>query len=221
MPKTAAINVEFKCPAEVKDADVACNLIRNIVELAGTNHGFICITNYLSDTGKRANYVLQPFGEMAYPRLVRESLEILERQELELPNEIDGLAIEKLVWNEAILEQITSFRKTLDGGHGRKDDKEKIRKGFYELDGSVYVANVRIAKYHVTDEQDKHNATLDQQKVKHTPKSAKAKAKNWLRNNTPASNFRGQFRLNADKFDRIAFSRSVIEFAKFGELFTP
>jgi len=195
-------------------------MIRAIVEDAETNHGFICLTGYESDTGRQANYVLQPYGEHAYVRLVRESLEVLERQELTLPKELHGQFISTATWNEAILEQIASFRKTLDGGHGRKDDKEKIAKGFYELDGSVYVANVRIVKVHETPEQKAHNSTLNQDTINRVPQAAKSKAKKWLRDNTPVGNFRGQFRLDEDKFDRIAFSGTVIEFADFGELFT-
>lgn len=203
------------------DTTAAKNAIRAVVEQAETNHGFICITGYESDTGRQGNYVLQPYGEHAYPRLVRESLEILERQQLDLPDTIDGQFISQAIWNEAILEQIASFRKTLDGGHGRKDRKEKIDKAFYELDGSVYVTNVRIVNVHTTPEQVEHNAALDQDKINRVPKSPKAKAKKYLRDNTPVANFRGQFRLDADKFDRIAFSGTVIEFVDFGELFTP
>jgi len=173
-----------------------------------------------NDFPKDGRFVLQPYGENGYVRLVRESLEVLERQELDLPEELHDQLISQATWNEAILEQIASFRKTLDGGHGRKDRKEKIDKGFYELDGSVYVANVRIVKVYETDEQAEHNATLDPAKVSNVPVSAKAKAKKWSRDNTPVSNYRGQFRLDADKFDRIAFSGTVIEFVDIGELFT-
>jgi len=211
--------LSIRTPSLVKEY-VAKSMIREIVERAETNHGFICITGYRSDTGKTANFVLQPYGEHAYARLVRESLEMLERQELELPDEVNDHFISKATWNEALLEQIASFRKTLDGGHGRKDRKEKIDKGFYELDGSVYVANIRIVKANETDDQKEHNASLDQDKINKVPKSPKAKAKKWLRDNTPVSNYRGQFRLDADKFDRIAFSGTVIEFADYGELFT-
>jgi len=218
--QTMTSTIQFQCPAKASNAAVAKSLIRDVVESAKTNHGFICLTGYQSDTGKLANFVLQPYGENGYVRLVRESLEVLERQELDLPEELHDQLISQATWNEAILEQIASFRKTLDGGHGRKDRKEKIDKGFYELDGSVYVANVRIVKVHETDEQAEHNATLDPAKVKKVPVSAKAKAKKWLRDNTPVSNYRGQFRLDADKFDRIAFSGTVIEFADIGELFT-
>jgi hypothetical protein len=212
--------IQFVRPANAGTPTKARNMIRSIVENAETNHGFICLTGYRSETGKQSNYVLQPYGANAYPRLVRESLEMLERQELVLPDEINDQFISKATWNEALLEQIASFRKTLDGGHDRKDNKEKIDKGFYENNGSVYIANVRIVKSHETAEQAEHNATLDQGKISKIPVSPKAKAKKWLRDNTPVSNFRGQFRLDEDKFDRIAFAGMVIEFADFGELFT-
>jgi len=221
MPTAIVNDVKFVCITQFADNAKAQNMVRDIVERAETNHGFICLTGYHSESGRIANYVLQPYGAFAYPRLVRESLEVLERQELELPEKVYGEPISQAIWNEAVLEQIVSFRKTLDGGHGRKDNKEKIDKAFYELDGAVYVANVRIVRTYETDEQAKHNAELDQDEVRRIPKSVKAKAKKWLRDNTPVSKVRGQFRLDADKFDRIAFSGTVIEFANYGELFTP
>ena len=216
----SATGTDFIALSKYGDKTGARSVIRAIVEKAETNNGFICLTNYHSETGRIANYVLQPYGPLAYPRLVRESLEMLERQTLDLPKQVHGEAVSQEVWNAAMLEQIASFRKTLDGGHDREDRKVKIDKAFYELDGSVYVANVRIVTTHETPEQKAHNASLDQDKIHRVPKSVMAKAKDWLRKSTPVSSFCGQFRLDEDKFDRIAFSGIAIEFVNLGELFT-
>jgi hypothetical protein len=212
--------ITFICPGVIGNQDTARSMIASIVGRASANSGFVCISGYKSDTGREGNYVVQPYGPNAYPRLVRESLLMLERQQLELPENIYETDISSAVWNEALLEQMASYRKTLDGGHDRKDSRKKLNKGFYELNGSVYVANIRIVKVHETATQAKRNALLDQDKINRIPKSEKAKAKHWIRKNTPAGNFRGQFRLDEDKFDRIAFSGIVIEFADYGELFT-
>lgn len=217
MPST----ISFVCPSKDKTVDVAKSIIRQIVEQAETNHGFICISGYRSDTGRICNYVLQPYGADAYPRLLRESLLMLEKGIDDLPTELHGQTIDKEIWNEAVLEQIDSFRKSLNGGHGREDRKVKIDKAFYELDGTVYVANVRIVSIHETEEQKAHNIRLREEiENKDIPKSPKAKAKKYLRGITPVGNFRGQFRLDADKFDRIAFAGTVIEFSDYGQLFT-
>jgi len=191
-------------------------LLKNIIEKAETNHGFICVTNYVSENGRRCNYVLQPYGSDAYHRLVEESLIMLERGICDLPNRLDGEEISQNIWNEAILEQIASFRQTLDGGHGKADNKVKIAKGFYEQNGSIYVTNVRIIKVHETKEQRQYNSRICYEKDK--PKSLKAKAKRYLRDITPVGNYRGQFRLDADKFDKIAFSGTSIEFSDYGRL---
>lgn len=217
--------VVFVTPSQVSSSQhnsaMVKAVIQKIVEKAETNHGFICISGYRSETGRICNYVLQPYGSDAYPRLIKESLEMLERGICDLPTELHGQTIDKATWNEAILEQIASFRQSLEGGHERADRKVKIAKAFYELDGSVYVTNVRIIAVHETAEQKEHNAQIRAEiEDKDIPKSAKSKAKKYLRSITPVGNYRGQFRLDADKFDRIAFAGTVIQFADYGELFS-
>jgi len=219
---TKDATIIFHNTSQASSKKDAKGVVQKIVEQAETNHGFICISGYESETGMVRNYVLQPYGPNAYQRLLEDSLQMLERQELDLPSTLNGQTIPQSVWTEAILEQIVSFRKSLDGGHGRVDNRVKINKAFYELDGTVYVANVRIVKVHETPEQARHNdAYRTAAEEKNIPKSSKAKAKKYLRDNTPVGNFRGQFKLDIDKFERIAFSGTVIEFADFGELFTP
>ena len=216
--------VTFSTPSKEASPDQAKSLIYRVIEQAETNHGFICITGYRSETGRVCNYVLQPYGPDAYHRLVEESLLMLERGKFseDLPGELHGQVIDWSIWNEAILEQISSFRQTLDGGHKREDNREKINKGFYELNGSVYVANVRIISTHETPEQAEENAKIkDKIADKDIPKSALSKAKKHIRSITPVGNYRGQFRLDADKFDRIAFAGTVIEFSEYGQLFGP
>jgi hypothetical protein len=217
--------VTFSTPSKEASPDQAKSLIYRVIEQAETNHGFICITGYRSDTGRVCNYVLQPYGPDAYHRLVEESLRLLESGKIYFPNLPENLWNQEITetdWACAILEQIFSFRQTLEGGHKREDNREKINKGFYELNGSVYVANVRIVSCHETSEQAEENAKIkDKIADKDIPKSALAKAKKHIRGLTPVGNYRGQFRLDADKFDRIAFAGTVIEFAEYGQLFGP
>jgi hypothetical protein len=52
--------------------------IRNIVSEARTNHGFIAIHRYRSNSGRIANVTLQPLGPDGYHSLVRQSLEQVE-----------------------------------------------------------------------------------------------------------------------------------------------
>jgi hypothetical protein len=196
--------------------------VLDIIRQAETNHGFIAITNYRSDAGRVANYILQPYGPDAYIRLVKESLTQLEANAVANPKTIYDEIIDDQTWQEAVREQIESFRITLTEGHGRKDNKEKVDKGFYHIDGIPYVFNVCVVSYHETPEQKAINKALGDS-INRIPKSPKAKAKDYLRKNVVLGSYRGQFRLDPEKFDRIAFAHNVIEISvpDFGQLVTP
>jgi len=173
--------------------------IRNIVQEASTNHGFIAITRYRSQSGRISNVTLQPLGPDGYHRLVRESLEQVENGNVDKPNGID-----QSVWDEAIDSQCASWRKTLQGGHGRKDNFSQEDKAFYTHSSNgdtVTVKNVRIVRKDVIVEGD-------QPATKSRPLTI---AKKLLVGQTPMFFYQGSFKLHPDKFDRIAFNRIVIE----------
>jgi len=193
--------------------------VLDVIKLAETNHGFIGIRGYVSETGREANYVLQPYGENGYIRLVQESLEQLQNGEVEKPKKVFGEAIDTETWEEAVSEQIASFEKTLAGGHGRKDRKEKEDKGFYSIDGIPFVFNVRVVSYNETPEQAENNAALGD-KIKKIPKSLKAKAKKHIRTSVKLGGYRGMFKLDPSKFDRLAWDKNEIKIANLGTLVT-
>jgi len=193
--------------------------ISDLIKMAETNHGFICLTNYESENGRRANYCLQPYGSNAYGRLVAESLRQLEDGKIESPKVLFDTVITEETWKEAVEEQAASFRKTLEEGHGRKNKKIKIDKGFYQINGVPCVFNVRLVRSFCTPEQEEHNVSFA--KPKKAPQSPKAMAKAYIRKNVALGKYKGQFTLDPNKFDRIAFSNRVIEVAEFGQLFTP
>ena len=211
---------------KLKNANVAIkehpnrDTVLDFISEAETNHGFIGLTDYESNTGRRANYIIQPYGQDAYIRLVRESLEQLEAGTIEMPSQVYGETVTKDVWEQAVAEQIASFEKTLNGGHNRQNCKVKVNKGFYAIDDIPYIFNVRIVSYFETNEQSAHNATLGD-KIKRIPKNLKSKIKAYIRNSVALSNYRGQFQLSPDKFKRIAFGKNEIASKGFGILITP
>jgi len=173
--------------------------IRNIVTEARTNHGFIAITRYRSDSGRIANVTLQPLGPDGYHNLIRKSLEQVENGDVEKPNGID-----QSVWNEAIKSQCESWKKTLDGGHDRKDKFSKENKAFYvheEQGDTITVRNVRIIRKDVLVEGD-------QPSTKSRPLTI---AKRLLIGQTPAYYYQGSFKLDPEKFDKIKFSGKQID----------
>ena len=187
-----------------------------------TNHhgGFIAIENYVDGNGRITNRLLTTFGSDTYHRLVKESIDAVLDNSVELPSTIDGMDIDAATWNQAVVEQLQSWRKTLTGGHGRKDTKSAVKnddgetqRGFYERDGIACLANIRIVKTSETDEQKAYNDLGKDDgsvKVKPGPKSALAKAKAHLRDKTPVGDFKGEFKLAPDRFSRIAFSGTAI-----------
>jgi hypothetical protein len=194
--------------------------ILDFISQAETNHGFIGLTDYHSDTGRRANYVLQPYGPNGYHRLVEQSLEQLRNGEIEMPETVFGETVDQETWEQAVSEQIASFEKTLDGGHERNQKRVKVDKGFYSIDDTPYVFNVRVVSVHSTPEQKRHNDALGE-KVKRIPKSLKAKCKEYIRRAVVLGGYRGQFRLEPSKFKKIAFSHNVIRFLEAGTMVNP
>jgi hypothetical protein len=106
--------------------------------------------------------------------------------------------------DEAIEKQCESWRKTLEGGHGRKDQFSKENKGFYThaKNGDVVtVRNVRIIRKDVVVEGD-------QPATKSRPLTI---AKKLLVGQTPMYFYQGSFKLDPNKFDKITFNRNVVE----------
>jgi len=201
-------------------ATMSRQTVLDVIKLAETNHGFIGIKGYVSDTGREADYVVQPYGENGYIRLVNESLAQLENDEIAMPKTVHGEAMDAETWKMAVAEQIESFRKTLDGGHGRADRKEKVDKGFYAIDDVPYVFNIRVVSYRENEQQAANNLALGD-KIKKIPVSLKAKAKDYIRKYVKMGGYRGMFKLDPSKFDRIAWSKNEIQIANLGTLVTP
>jgi len=191
------------------------NEIIAIIKQTETKKGFIGITNYRNSKGYLSNYIVTTFGDDAYPRLLKKSIEEIETNQLELPSELHGMKIHGSVWDAAIKEQVASWKKSLDGGHNIKNDRTAIsdddgnkKQGFYQKDGIPYLFNVSVVKRHVTEEQEKHNAKLP---PRSTPKSPKAAAKDYLRSETEVGKYRSPFKLDPENFSRLAFSGTAIE----------
>jgi hypothetical protein len=173
--------------------------IREQVEKARTNHGFIAITRYRSNSGRISNITIQPLGPDGYHNLVRKSLEQVETGEVEMPS-----GVEESDWNEAIKQQCASWRKTLDGGHGRKDNFKQANKAFYthpKNGDTITVRNVRIIRKEILVEGDKP-----------TPRSRPVTvAKKLLVAQTPMYHYQGSFKLDPEKFDYCRFSGTTLE----------
>lgn len=208
------LTVELKNAGMIEEDSPSRDIILNFIRHAETNHGFIGLTDYVSDSGHRANYVIQPYGPNAYNRLVQESLDQLRNDEIEKPSQVFGEDLDDETWKQAVAEQIASFEKTLGKGHQRKSSRVKVDKGFYAIDGIPYVFNIRLVSYHETPEQKAHNSSLGDA-IEKVPKKLKSKAKAFIRNAVALSNYRGQFRLEAGKFKRIAFGKNSISFEIF------
>lgn len=174
--------------------------ILEIIENATTNNGFISIKRYRSESGRIADVILQPLGPKGYHRLIAESIEQVERGDIEKPS-----MVEQSVWDEAIVSQLESWKKSLsDEGHGREDNFHKEAKGFYthENNGDVVtIRNVRIIKKNVIVEGEYAS-------TKSRPLTI---AKKLLVAQTPISSYQGSYKLDPAKFDRLRFNRTEIE----------
>jgi hypothetical protein len=173
--------------------------IRSMVEEARTNHGFIAITRYRSNSGRISNVTLQPLGPDGYHRLISESLEQVEQGKVDKPN-----GVSQSVWDQAVQEQCDSWRKTLAGGHGRKDNFSKGNKAFYthaNNGDTITVRNVRIIRKDVIVEGD-------QPATRSKPATV---AKKLLKGQTPVFFYQGSFKLDPAKFDKISFGGMTIE----------
>jgi hypothetical protein len=173
--------------------------IRKAVNEARENHGFIAISRYRSENGRIANITLQPLGADGYHNLIRKSLEQVEAGNVDKPN-----GINQAVWDQAVEEQCASWRKTLSGGHNRKNKFTKDAKGFYtheEQGDIVTIRNVRIVRKDVLVEGD----------CPATKSRPLTVAKKLLVGQTPVYYYQGSFKLKPEKFDRIRFNRTEIE----------
>jgi len=173
--------------------------LRTAIKEIEKNNGFIAITGYRSKSGQVANVTVQPLGPDGYHRLVRESV-----MQVRSGNVVKPDGIEQSVWEQAIESQLASWEKTLNGGHGRKDNymKEDGKKEFYthaKADQDVvYVRNVRIISKKVTTEGT-------YKKVNSRPLTI---AKSKLVKQTPVSKYQATYKLhdeNGKKFEAIAF----------------
>jgi hypothetical protein len=231
---TTATKTKTISPATAKAFSLgttpADSILSAIKQAANHHGGFIAIENYVDGNGRITNRLLTTFGGGTYHKLISESIDAVLDNSVALPSTIDGMDIDAATWNQAIVEQLQSWRKSLTGGHGRKDTKSAVKtddgdtqRGFYERDGIACLANIRIVKTSETDEQKAYNELGKADgsvKLKKGPKSALAKAKAYLRNETPVGAYQGEFKLAPDRFSRIAFSGTAInvDAASIGQL---
>jgi hypothetical protein len=173
------------------------NNIHQIVKLAQENHGFISINGYVSKgSGQVANFQVQPLGADGYHRLVRESIE--QAPSLERPIHFD-----EETWKQALKEQIASWQKTLDGGHDRKDNFSKEKKGFYGHadNDSVYIRNFVVVNKKV----------IKKGEFKAVNSRPKTLAKKHILKQVPLGKYQGQMKLDEGGFDNVKYNGIIIE----------
>jgi hypothetical protein len=165
----------------------------SVIAQAETNHGFISVVGYVTEDGKIANYTLQPLGEYGYHKIVKEAIEM----------EIENPKFSKETWEKALASQRASWQKTLDGGHGKKDNFQKVDKGFYLKDGYIYIRNVIVIK----------SKTIQEGEYK--PKKFKNdffEAKDYIRRQAKRlKKYRATFKIAEGKFQDIKFKHELIE----------
>jgi hypothetical protein len=179
---------------------VDLNTLEAQIDAIRTNNGFVSIRGYKSESGRVANILVQPLGPNGYERLVKESLEQVKSGNVTKPDNVD-----QDVWEKAIESQLTSWEKTLAGGHGRKNnfEKKEDKKEFYQhVDNgnTMYIKNIRIIRKNVITEGE-------YKKVNSRPLTI---AKKLLVKQTPVNKYQGCFKLDTGKFDSIHIQGEVL-----------
>jgi len=117
-----------------------------------------------------------------------------------LTNLISTASLPSDVSMEAADEQLTSWNKTLTKeGHGRAYKEAD----YHDDSGSFSMFNTNpgvliIKNLELIGSMQHHNKS-----EKPSPKSDKAKAKAWIRYNSPLNRYVGQLNLASDKFDSL------------------
>jgi len=176
--------------------------IREEIATATANNGFIAVAGYKSKSGQVANITLQPLGSGGYHRLIHESIALVESGNVVKPNNIS-----EEVWGVAVNEQLASWRKTLDGGHGRRNGYKQKSKGFYghdrdeSEDTAVYIRNVVVVS----------KTILEKGEFKEVKSRDKTLAKKALVRQTPLAKYQACLKLREGYFSRLAWAKNIVE----------
>lgn len=169
--------------------------IKKIIVDAETNHGFISIRGYENQKGAVTNYLVQPLGEHGYHRILNECLEKVD----DVPNK----GFDDDVFEKAKAELKASWTKSLNGGHGIKNNYSKENKGFYSHseNESVYIRNVVIVSKKVLIEGVYPKVNSAQKTI----------AKRYIKKQLPIGKFQNTFKLTSGKFETVAFNKNLVE----------
>lgn len=133
-------------------------------------------------------------GHEGYIRLVQESIDWTNKRKTHVP----AWCGEQNVWDAATDKQTASWRKTLEGGHGRKQQELDVQEdGAWSTD-KARPGIVILKSMELTGEHTESGAQTDK-----TPKSMEARCTAYLRRMAPVGRFVGQLNLAAGKFAHI------------------